>query len=93
MQHDKLIQRMAEIFSECLELARDKNQDYAKVEDALSNFRDFGRFGVVVRMNDKMERIKNLVKKDPHIQGETIADSFRDLANYAVIAIILGEEK
>ena len=46
--------------------------------------------GILVRMNDKMERLKNLTyhsEVDP--QNESIHDSLVDIANYAVIAIMV----
>ena len=46
--------------------------------------------GVLVRMNDKMERLKNLIY---HTEGEplneSIDDSLIDIANYAVIAMMV----
>jgi len=45
--------------------------------------------GVVVRMGDKYERIKNLLTINADPQGERITDSFIDLANYCVIALML----
>jgi hypothetical protein len=48
--------------------------------------------GLLVRMNDKMERLKHLVYQlegDP--ENESIDDSFLDIANYAVIAMMVRE--
>lgn len=46
--------------------------------------------GILVRMNDKMERLKNLTY---HSEGdplnESIHDSLVDIANYAVIAMMV----
>ena len=77
-----------------------KQRDYGP-----HNLTKFGTFGVVVRMNDKMERITNLSKKsgllglaygmagdkslDATVNNEPIADSFLDLANYALIAYVM----
>lgn len=62
-----------------------KQMDYGS-----KNISSFGTFGVVVRMNDKFERIKNLFKnKRKRAVNESIKDSFRDLSNYAIIALML----
>ena len=45
--------------------------------------------GLMVRMSDKMERLKNLLYKSIDPNHESISDSFADLANYAVIAIMV----
>ena len=66
-------------------LMDNKQKDYGS-----KNISSFGTFGVVVRMNDKFERIKNLFKnKRKRAVNESIKDSFRDLSNYAIIALML----
>ena len=46
--------------------------------------------GLMVRIGDKFERLKNLMKKDGiKPQHESIEDSFKDLANYGVIGLMV----
>ena len=46
--------------------------------------------GLLVRIGDKFERLKNLMKKDGiKPQHESIEDSFKDLANYGVIGLMV----
>ena len=46
--------------------------------------------GLLVRIGDKFERLKNLVKKQQiKPQHEPIEDSFKDLANYGVIGLMV----
>lgn len=67
-----------------------KHRDYGS-----RNILDCGEVGIIVRMNDKLARLKNLYgitdgtfkKKD--ISNESIEDSLLDLANYASIAIMV----
>ena len=62
-----------------------KQQDYGS-----ENISDFGTFGVVVRMNDKFRRLKTLFnKRRKRPVNESIEDSFRDISNYAIIALML----
>lgn len=72
-----------------------KQKDYGQ-----HNLTKFGTFGVVVRMNDKMERITNLLKKKKEAaasveltiaHNEPLTDSFLDLANYALIAYVMQQ--
>ncbi len=60
-----------------------KQRDYGS-----GNISSFGEFGVLVRMNDKMERLKNLLKMESP-KNESVEDSYLDLANYAIIAVLL----
>lgn len=45
--------------------------------------------GLIVRMHDKLARIINLTKSNKEPQNESLRDSFMDLANYCVIAIMV----
>ena len=45
--------------------------------------------GLLVRIGDKFERLKNLFKHDTTPKHESIEDSFKDMANYAVIALMI----
>ncbi len=45
--------------------------------------------GLRVRMHDKTARINNLVDKELTAEHEPLEDSFKDLANYGVIALLV----
>ena len=45
--------------------------------------------GLRVRMHDKTARINNLVDKGLTAEHEPLEDSFKDLANYGVIALLV----
>ena len=60
-----------------------KQQDYGS-----NNISAFGEFGVLVRLNDKIERLKNL-NKMPSVKNEAIDDTYLDIANYAVSAMLI----
>lgn len=61
-----------------------KQRDYGH-----GNIADFGEFGVLIRTNDKINRLKNLFKKGGEPQNEAIDDTWSDIANYALIALML----
>ena len=48
--------------------------------------------GLFFRMNDKVQRIKNLValNKDNYVTSESIQDTFQDLSIYGIIAQIVA---
>lgn len=68
----------------CTSLFDKKQQDYGA-----TNIANFGEFGVIVRMNDKFSRLQNLMTKGRKPKNEPVVDSLRDIANYAVIALML----
>ena len=47
--------------------------------------------GVLIRMHDKTARIKNLVSRGSEALNESLADSWLDIAGYAVIAHMLND--
>ena len=63
-----------------------KNHDYG--DSVSKTFDEYGLVSFLVRMDDKMNRIKTLNKiQDTAVRGEKIEDTLLDLANYAVLAL------
>lgn len=76
--------------SELLPVQQAKGHDYAGEDDCMSNLKDFGWQGVVVRMGDKYHRLKNFVlQEELKVSDETIEDTLKDLLNYTFFALIL----
>ena len=72
------------VAKELAELLISKQQDYGK-----GNILDFGELGLLVRTNDKVSRIKNLTKRNVNPNNESLDDSWRDIAGYAILTIML----
>ena len=54
----------------------------------------FSLTGLVIRLTDKINRLKNLVITGKnYIQNETIEDTFIDVATYGIIGMIVGRDK
>lgn len=80
------------VSNELLPLLRAKGHDYSG-SDVMSNFRDFGWRGVVVRIGDKYHRLKNFICQGTlDIKDETIQDTMIDLINYGFILLLLYRE-
>lgn len=63
-----------------------KNHDYGNsFEESLD---EFGLVASVVRLGDKMNRIKSLIKKEARVKDESIKDTLLDLANYAIMTVM-----
>lgn len=60
-----------------------KNHDYGNSFD--KSLDEFGLIAAVVRMEDKMNRIKSLIKKEAKVKDESIKDTLLDLANYSIM--------
>ena len=77
------VKQMKDIQQEALELFTKKNKDYG---DAFSSY---GPIGVIIRMQDKIERLISVNKNSIVLVGnETIRDTLIDLHNYAAMTIM-----
>lgn len=72
-----ITKRMIEIFIK-------KNKDYGK-----GNILDTGELGIIFRINDKINRLKNLQETQKNPENESIEENWLDIAVYAIIAILL----
>lgn len=79
-----LDQAFAEQLEEMLRIFIKKNKDYGK-----GNILDTGELGILFRINDKVNRLKNLMAKGSNPENETIDETWLDIAVYAIIAILL----
>lgn len=58
------------------------------------NLRRFGRYGILVRMSDKVERIRHLLETGKQTILESERDTWMDIAGYAIQAVrFIDEEK
>jgi len=65
-------------------LVVDKNKDYGK-----NNILEFGMHGILVRVNDKFARLKNLILNQKNPVNEVLDDTWWDIAGYAVVALLV----
>jgi len=51
--------------------------------------------GLWFRMNDKIQRLKNLLMsgRENAVEGETVEDAYLDVSNYGIMATIVGRDK
>lgn len=86
--------RFEELTKEIVELHLLKCRDYGTVEDPIANLREFGLTGVVIRINDKIVRLKSFVRNGTlYVKDESVVDTLKDLATYSLLGIQLYEEE
>ena len=98
-QRSELSRRYYEILEEMIAIHDSKRHDYADSEDIFLNFRTSEMMGVpawkgvCIRLGDKFSRIMGFAKKERlEVKDESIKDTLIDMANYAIIALILYED-
>ena len=102
LRKDGQVQKGSERFHEILKELGDlhdlKQRDYGTDNDPFANVRASEFFGVpgwigcMMRAHDKMIRIQKAARGGT-MSNESIEDSLRDLAVYAIIGLCLWEEK
>ncbi len=81
------VQQMEKVQKEALELFKKKNKDYG---DA---FAKFGTIGVLMRIEDKIQRSLSISKNKVNlVEDENIKDTLLDLHNYSAMALMLLNE-
>jgi len=81
------VQQMQKIQKEGLQLFEKKNKDYG---DA---FAKYGTVGVLIRMEDKLQRSISISNSGINlIDSESMRDTLLDLHNYAAMALMLMDE-
>lgn len=91
--------------NDCLDILTKNNKNNLRKEDIIENnrilfekknkdygnsFEDFAIIGIIVRLNDKINRILNLSKSETKelVVDESIEDTINDLYNYCMIGLI-----
>lgn len=82
-------QKHKELLNKLEELYKTKNADYG--DSVSETYKKYGMTSFLVRIEDKLNRVRTLSQKDAKVQDEKIEDTLLDLANYAILAIIEKE--
>jgi hypothetical protein len=81
------VSQMKTVQSEALELFTKKNIDYG------DSFAKYGVIGVLMRIEDKIQRAMSITKNGVNlVKDEAIRDTMLDLHNYSAMAIMLLDE-
>ena len=87
MESGRRVEQMKAVQAEALELFTRKNADYG---DA---FAKYGVIGVLMRIEDKLQRSLSITKNGVNlVADEGIRDTLIDLHNYAAMALMLLDE-
>jgi|TARA_Y100000310_G_scaffold118131_1_gene116895 hypothetical protein len=82
------------VMMECAVLFDGKQHDYGSRNIAGWPTKNMNVFGVLVRLNDKIQRLANLTQKaangdGPRVQDEKLSDTAHDICNYGAILELL----
>jgi hypothetical protein len=82
------VEKFQRIQNNGLELFKKKNADYGNA------FEQYGTIGVLMRIQDKLQRYVSITNKNVQlVDDETLQDTLIDLHNYSAMAILLYNEQ
>lgn len=75
-----------DILNKMYEIYERKNSDYGN--SFAKSYEEFGLVSPVIRLSDKVERLKTLCNKEAQVKDESIIDTLIDIAVYAVLTVL-----
>jgi len=86
MTRDELLAEHRSLSDRARQLMELKNRDYGTSSDPFRNFRWFGRAGILVRLSDKLARLRTFEERGLlNVRSESVEDTVLDILNYAVL--------
>lgn len=79
------------ISGEIINLLIKKNRDYGNSYFKLRE--EFGRVAFVVRLADKIERLKTLLKNKPQVMDEREEDTIKDIIGYCLLELYFRQDE
>ena len=99
-EYPELSEEYQNIQEEMYQMFASKHMDYGLNNIALGgnlgNQEDkkFSLTGLCIRLTDKISRLKNLLINGKNfVEGESMEDTFIDIANYGIIGLLVGRDK
>ena len=99
-EYPELADEFKTIQSEMYEMFARKHLDYGLNNIALGGDltdeadKKFSLTGLCIRLTEKISRLKNLLSNGKnYVKGESMEDTFIDIANYGIIGLLVGRDK
>ena len=88
-EYSNKVRHHADICKELNEIYAQKNHDYG--DSFGKGYAEYGMVMAVIRLEDKLNRLKSLIKAESLVKDESMNDTLMDLANYAIMTVIERE--
>ncbi len=87
------VAKHADICKALNELYQRKNADYG--DSFGKSYTEYEMTMACIRLEDKLNRLKSLCKKEAQVKDESLEDTLMDLANYAIMTLVerMAQEK
>lgn len=88
-EYSNKVRHHADICKALNEIYARKNHDYG--DSFGKGYAEYGMVMAVIRLEDKLNRLKSLIKAESLVKDESMNDTLMDLANYAIMTVIERE--
>ena len=79
--------------NECFILMAKKQMDYGMGNIGMNGDKKLALLGIAIRLNDKIQRILNILSKEQDANNESLVDTAQDITNYgAIFNTVLKDE-
>lgn len=79
VQHHQICEELTETY-------RKKNHDYG--DSFHKSYKEWGLTMAAIRLEDKLNRFKNLARNGAEVTDESLRDTLMDMANYAIMTVM-----
>lgn len=94
MTREELLKLHEEMGAKARSIMRKKNEDYGAETDPFRNFRTFGPYGILVRLSDKLSRLRTYEERGKFsVEDEGMEDTVLDAINYLVLYAAMHADK
>ena len=90
LEQIRKLEKLEKLLYTALQTYIKENIDYG--DNFSKSYQEFGLTAPVVRMSDKVERLKSLTKAETRVKDESKRDTLIDLGNYAFMTVVEMEE-
>ena len=92
-EYPTLMNSIKEHMNTCFKLMAKKQMDYGMGNIAMNGNKKLALLGIMIRINDKVQRALNILEKDQDPNNESLEDTAQDITNYgAIFNTVLKDE-
>lgn len=92
-EYPTLMNSIKSHMNECFVLMAKKQMDYGMGNIGMNGNKKLALLGIMIRLNDKVQRALNMLEKDQSPNNESLEDTAQDITNYgAIFNTVLKDE-
>ena len=89
--NNKRTNKFSNVLLPVADLLEQKNHDYGRSYDVLRE--EYGEVSFLIRLGDKVNRLKTLVKHPAKVKAEAVEDTILDIIGYCTLELCFRQNK